>query len=343
MLSALRTYGAIAAKVRAMHGRMLSHEDWSRLCDIRDITGIVSFLRESPAYSQAVRQLPLGDINISALITALRSQVRLEYERLYYFASRSDKEYLVFLIYKSEYRMILGALRRINAGKKYSYPYALADFYRERGSVDFEALKHAFDIPSLLSAVKGSIFEEVIAGFPVNPETNLPDYASASILLENRYYSAVYSFLTKKYSGMGKKQLTAFIGLDADLLNIIHIIRLRQFFPASFSKVRELLIPVRYKLTSSQIDTLASAPTADAILAALQTTSWRKYFAGADVTDLERLYTRFMERFCVKQLLAATPTICIPQAYLTLKEIEAERLIRLIESVRYGVDPIKVL
>ena len=113
MLKAQMDYGAIATKVRALQGRLLTEADFQRLAAMGSVEEVVAFLRGSGAWREAMGSLPPGSVDAAAVERALREQLSEEYRRLYLFASSGDRKFLLFLLYRTEYSLILATLRRL--------------------------------------------------------------------------------------------------------------------------------------------------------------------------------------------------------------------------------------
>ena len=89
--------------------------------------------------------------------------------------------------------------------------------------------------------------------------------------------------------------------------------------------------------------TLQAAKNADETLELLRKTRCKKYLEGINLQKIESFYYEAMEAFCRKIIKSPEPSICVPVAYLTLRDMECKKLIRLIEAVNYGVDPKEVI
>lgn len=341
MLKSLNKYSAVATKVRALKGKMLTEADWQKLCAMTSIQDVVAYLKAGPSWKTAMAQIRVAAPDTRELERALRLQIYSEYEKLYNFAPWDDRKFLLNIVYKAEYELILSALRRMSTSRALPPDDIITDFFREHSKVDVDAISQSGDFGELMSAVKGSVFEDILRSLPRKPD-GLPDYSQASSALENSYYSMVYAYLAKGYKGLGKKVLIESIGTQADLLNIVYILRMRRLLGPS-PRIPGLLIPVWYKLTSEFITELASAPSDSDVRAILRNSRWKDYFENFETLGIERRYERALEDFCRKLITSPAPSLCIPHAYLTLKEIECRKLIRLIEAIKYGIDPHSVV
>ena len=337
MLKSLMDYGAVAAKVKALYGRMLTPEDWQRLGGMTTVSETAAFLRQHPGWKNAMSTLQQGNTDAKELESALKLQVCDEYERLFLFASGKDKKFLMAAMHHAELLIILSTLRRIGVGHGLPSNEEIPEFYLRKSTTDLDAVRRATNYQQLLAAVDGGFYSEALRSLPKNPETGLPDYRDASIALENRCYTETYRFLTKNYKGRKKQTLIKYIGERADVLNLTHLLRLRRF-PASLESAEKLLIPVRDRLKPETVNAIAKAPDNRAVLEILSATPWGRYFTTLDPDTLERQYREAMTAFCRKLINAPEPSICMPEAYLTMKNIECEKLTTLIEARRLGVD-----
>lgn len=338
MLKSRMKYGAIAAKVMTMYGRLLKDEDWRRLYECRSVSDIYGFLRNHRGWSETVMALPASS-SPKVLQMSIRKTVYRDYEKLYNFSNLEDKKYLRFIIYQSEYELILEALREKRSYERLSEVSVITDFMRRHSSVDIEALSQSKSFSDILNAVKGSIYEKPLSELKINPETGMPSYWEAGVFLENVYYKSVFSFLQKKYKGLGKKRIEEIIGSEADLLNIVSIIRLHRNFPTSLERADELLIPVSYRLKPDFLHSLETAKSEDEALDLLRKSPFGQRFEGVGKANIENLYYKYMEELCIKLVKSFEPDLGVAQAYLVLKELECKKLLRVIEAIDSGIDP----
>ena len=342
MLKATMKYGAVSAKVMALYGKMLTEEDWRHLSGCATVSDITSFLRNDKDWSETVSTLP-STPSVPKLQTAILKKVYTEYERLFKFSYLEDKKYLIFFLYRAEYGYILETLRRLQSKELPVRMIELTDFMRKHSLVDFGALEACTDLQGLTEAVSGSIYGQTLKRLSLNQDTGLPNYRDAEILFESQYYKAVFSFVKNDYKGLGKKKLVKILGTEADLLNVVSILRLQRYFPGSLDNAKDLLLPIYDQLEPKIVSALISAKSESEALDILRKSTCRKYLDGLNLQKLESLYDNTIEAFCRKIIKSTEPSICVPVAYLTLRELECKKLNRLIEAVDYGMDPKEVI
>jgi|GEM_PF-2972246 len=339
MLRATMKYSGISAKVMALYGKLLSEDDWRHLVACTSVSDIALYLRNNKDWSE----IPPSSMSTSALEATVLKKVFAEYERLYKFSYLEDKKYLLFTLYRAEYGYILDVLRRLQSHESPSQNAEATEFMRKHSLVDIGALESCTDYAGLLEAVKGSIYETTLKKLPLSQETGLPNFRDAAILFESQYYKTVFSYVNKDYKGLEKQKLTKLLGTQADLLNIVSLLRLHRYFPSSYNNADELLIPIYSLIEPRLLKTLLTAKSESETLDILKKSRCRKYLEGKNLQNLESLYYEAMEDFCRQIIKSPEPSICVPVAYLTMRELECKKLTRLIQAVDYGVEPKEVL
>ena len=332
---------AIATKVRALYGRMLTDRDWDKLCRSKTTAELVWALRGMPAWKSAMGALSSDETDTQRFSAALWNQYADEQVRICRFATLQDKRYLELVAYQYELKRILAALRRLSGREAGSNPLAGHAFFLEKSQLDEALLETCTDWQGLLRATDKTVYARALHLIGLE-SGGLPNYAEASSLLEIRSYTAVFEFLKKKYTGPQKKRLEEYLGTQADCLNLTHLLRLKQYYPHAMDDLEGLLIPVRCHLTDALIRQIRLAPDLEHVYELLAKRHWSKRFSE-DVLVPEEAYDLALIDFCRRLLTGPDSGICTAQAYLTLKQIECRRMIRVYEAVRLGVDPFRVL
>lgn len=145
----------------------------------------------------------------------------------------------------------------------------------------------------------------------------------------NEAYEELAVCIRKSYHGLSRLVLQKLLGAEADMLNLVYILRLRRF-PASLPTARERLIPVHAALKRPIIEALIAAPDDEAVEKILAATPWAEALRNIAPEALDGAYERYMERLGRKLVMAGDCSPAIPMAYMMLSELERLRLTRLI-------------
>ena len=340
-MTAEMAYGALAAKVRALYGKRLRAEDFAQLAARRSEAEILDALRQHPGWSRGLALVPpnawsyVGRVEVEG---ALQEELRLEYQSLAYYVPREDKPLMQFQVRAAERSAILSALRRLKAGPAAAQDAAPAPLAGLHGRLDEKAAASCTTYEQLMEAARDTIYYPALRRMrPVRAE-ELPDFTQADAALRTAYYAHLLRIVRSQYRGGTQKVLLRGLGEQIDLLNILHILRLKTYFPqTSQEEYLAILFPFQYRLTQDFLRKLCAAPGAEGVYALLRGSPYGDCFAQTAVDAVEEYYQRAIYRFNRRQLSAVPPSVYTAIAYLELKELELGVLVNIIESVKYGV------
>ena len=209
---------------------------------------------------------------------------------------------------------------------------------RDELRLDEGALASCTSYDQLLDAARDTIYAPVLRHLRPSRDGALPDFTLAEAALRTAYFSHLYRIVHRQYTGRTQKVLLRALGEQIDLLNIIHVLRLKTYFPQTEPETYlRVLFPFHYRLNPDFTRALCAAPGVDDVFALLRDSPYRDCFDGVAVGAVEEYYQRAICRFNKRQLAAVPPSIYTAVAYLELKELELSVLINVIESVKYGV------
>lgn len=337
MITNYMNYGALSAKVRALYGKRLRFADFEHMASLKSAAEVLEYLRLQQGWSAAVAALgSAGYVGRVELEAALQQQRWKEYAGLSHFVPRGDRLLVSFPVREAELRSIMSTLRRLKSGGlRFAVtrpPMALEMELK----VDRKALMACADYDGLVAATAGSIYHDALLHVRPDPPALLPDYTTTESLLRSTYFAHSYRIASRQYGGNVKRVLLRSLGEEVDLLNVIHILRLKTYFPGE-DQYFSTLFPFNYKLRPDKIKALCDANDADEVLSLLADTHYAKDFQGVHVTELEGYYRRALYTFNKRQLVTGEPSAFTAIAYLHIKEMETQALINVIESVKYGV------
>lgn len=326
-------YDALAVKARAMYGRRVRREDLKRITDLRSIDDIADELRQLSGWAEATASLPAGQLLTRATLeSALRAQVRREGLRLAAFVPQKDRPIMDFPIVRSELELIMAALRRLHASM-FKEVEPLPEAYLTHTRVDPEGLRRCTDFAGLLEAVKGSIYYAPLSRLQ-SDEGTLPDYGVTEALLSSVYYRHILELIRKQYDGPVRRVLEASVGIQVDMLNIMHVLRLKRYFPEEDNYL-PVLLPFHHKLRPEQLRAMCAAPDADAVMELVEATPYADTFRGAKPQELHNLYSAALYKFSRRQLVMGKPSIYSAIAYMNLREIELKAVVAAVEASKY--------
>lgn len=339
MIGAQMIYGALGAKTKALYGKRLRFADYEALVALPDERAMLDYLSQHPGWSKVVAQLRdnrNGQLNRVELERVLRDQVRAHYLSLAHFIPKEDKSLMTYLSKLAEKDAILTALHRLKAGQYY-LGNPTSSRYVLKGQIDEKKLEQCTSYAQLVEATQGSIYYDILKGLTLQHD-GLPDYTVADGLLQSAYFGYMYRVIRRDYRGGVQKTLLQSLGFRVDLLNLIHVLRLKTYAPDAPQEVYlSVLFPYHHRLKPTLLVKMCQAPDVATIFDLLQETSYRNTFTQDHVAHVEEHYRETFYHFNKRQLVGGTPSIYTALSYLYLKESELQALINVVESVKYGV------
>ncbi|HCO62013.1 MAG TPA: hypothetical protein DIT49_00685 [Clostridiales bacterium] len=323
-------YDALAAKARAMYGKHTHREDLERIARMEKIGLVLDQLRQMPAWAESAALLEEETLlTRGRLEQALRAQVRREGLRLLSFVPQQDREVMEFPVLRMELERILAALRRLHASM-FKEVDPLPREYITHSKVDFEGLRQCRDFDGLADAAAGSIYGPALHRL----RGSLPDYGTTEVLLWSVYYRHLLNLVRRRYAGDTKRVLEQTIGAQADMLNIMHILRMKRFFP-EVDNYLPVLLPYHYKVGPEQVHAMCQAKSVDGVLELIDQTPYAATFRDVKAEDWNNRYAAMLYRFSRRQLRMGPPSIYSAVAYMNLRELELKAVVSAVESAKY--------
>lgn len=147
---------------------------------------------------------------------------------------------------------------------------------------------------------------------------------------DNKAYDELRRCIETSYRGLSRLALKKLLGTEADMLNVVYLLRLRRF-PASLPQAKTRLIPVRMELKEPLVNALLTAPDDAAVAALLRGTPWEG-LSGRSGAALDGAYEQHMANFCKKLVTGGEVSAAVPMAYMMLSELARLRLTRMIQQ-----------
>lgn len=326
-------YEALATKAKAIYGKRIGKQDLERLAGMRSVEDVLSELRQLPGWSHAAEHLPQdAHLTRATLEYALREQIRQEYLSLLAFVPQKDRDIMEFPIMRAVMDEILAALRHLHASV-YKEVEPLHPVFLSHSKVDVNAVRRCTTYDGLVEATQGSMYHDALERLR-NTDGTLPDYGVTEALLNGVYYKRLQSIVRRKYDGDVRRILEKSVGSQVDMLNLMHILRMKRYFPQEDNYL-PVLLPYHYKLKPQMIHAMCAAPNAEGVLELAQETPYGRIFDRECGEDLNHLYTATIYRTSRRQLMMGKPSIYSAVALMNLREIELKAVVSAVEAAKY--------
>ena len=330
-------YGSVSAKVKAMRGRLLSAEDYYKLCSSANVHEAGLTLRNFPEYTQTVDSLiARGSDNRHMYEQRLISVLDNNYFKIHGFLTDTNvKKYLDACFIKREIQII---------------KYMLGNFYDKRDKernisytqgfrffdIDINTLGRAETIEEFLDILgKNKFFHIVKDAYEDNQSL-----FEMEIALDFNYYRNLWKARKKFLKGDDLKAAAIIDGTEADMQNILWIYRLKSYYSMNGESLYKYVMPLHYRIGPESITRLAEAdlPAMKDILLEMPYA-----YAFENAASVERAYYTAINK-AYRQAQSRYPnSAAVILDYLFLKNMEIKNIISIFEGVRYAMEPDEIM
>ena len=173
----------------------------------------------------------------------------------------------------------------------------------------------------------------------LDPKTGMPDVSAAALQLSAHFYHALDRHLKQGYRGPARRELARTVSFRTDMLNIsfLLLLRLRRFGTPTDEAMR-LLLPLHGALGPDAERRILQAGSDEEAMAEIRASRVGRWLSGVEGGSPEQLM-RAAETAFYRKVMHGTPNLCVVDAFLTLKENEADMLRRAFIALQYGLSP----
>lgn len=333
---------AVAAKARAAFGRMLTPAQYDELLRKQSVQEISAYLREHTAYAQALEGVQDSAIHRGRLETLLRRDLFYQYVRLTHYAPGGGADTIYgYIVPDMEIELILSALRVIISGGG-DLLAALPGFMQNYARIDLVALAQAKTLDELIEAVHGTPYEPILRAcreqYP--PQGGSLRFTQYEAALRTYYFESMRS-RAQHAPKRAARQLSGLIRMRAELMNLNTIFRMKTYFNADTERIRMTMLPYHWRIRPRQMQEMIEAKDTQTFMKLLsQTALGRQIDPQAAFIESETERVRYHET--LRTLRFATHPQVVYLAFMLLRAMETEDIIRIIEGVRYRLPPERI-
>lgn len=342
-MGGLLSYSGITTKVRAMESHLITDRQFGEMSVLETVPDAVEYLRRMPAYSIIFSNLEGLDLHRGAIEQRLILSQYQDFAKLYRFANLSQRKFLDLYFMHYEIDILKKCFRNAFGHQKPDIDLAVfQDFFEKHSKLDLMKLSTSESVQEFISDLDGSVYYNLLTHLDDVEHPSLFDY---EIHLDLLYFKTIWKVKGKYLSRSEQKLLTDCYGSKLDLLNIQWIYRSKKYYNLQPADIYALLIPIEYHLNKEQITKLVEAGTLDEFYHVLQTTYYGRLedLDRTDRPDLERLAKAALNKIYSATSRNNPYSIATLNSYLYFKEEEIQKIITVIESIRYGIRPDEIL
>lgn len=112
---------ALTAKLRAMHGKRLTPQNYKELLRKQNVAEIAAYIKQQTAYSDLLKDINENSVHRGQLENVLRRELFNEYGKMLNYINPNEMKFYDFFILRMEIDEILSCVRFLNAGQQGEY------------------------------------------------------------------------------------------------------------------------------------------------------------------------------------------------------------------------------
>jgi V/A-type H+-transporting ATPase subunit C len=313
-----RADNAVMAKARGLYGKRLKAPDYDTLLQKRAVSEIAGYLKNETYYGESLKEVKEELIHREELENLIE---RRSFEIIASLARFAQHDKLFYTMYtkKIEIGQLLFAMRLLNAGEMQKFIVALPVYVAEHLSVDLFGIAAVKSYDGLLEICERSRYYRILRDFRPLHSGQPIDIPGCEAALLTQYWQTLLDSAREAYAGRTLEALEKLLYYQIDAHNVNVIYRMKRFFKADASKY---IVNISTKLRQAAIL---------ALLAAEDAGSFPEILGRYSLTEQLKLNRRVFS-------VSFDPAVSV-MCYVSLLDIEAANIIRIIEGARYGLSP----
>lgn len=339
----LLAYSGLTTKVKAMQSHLITDSQFREMAGLESVSDAVEFLKRQPAYAELFTSAETGELHRGAIEQLLILSEYRDFAKLYRFSNLNQRKFLDLYFTHYEVAILKRCLRSLISHSPLDLDlYAFQSFFERHSSLDFSRLVEARTLTDFTAALDGTVFYPLLSNLNREESLSLFDYENS---LDMFYLNTMWKALNKKLKPSEQKLLAQCMGSRLDMLNIQWIYRSKRYYHMVPADIYAMLIPAHHQLRPEDIRKMAEAETMDGFYTAFHET---RYGSVPEIAAISRPHPDAVADLVIEHVYQKTSqrdpySIAILNTYLYFKEREIHRLITTIESIRYGIEPERII
>ena len=318
-------YPALNSKMKCMYANNLSQEELEEMQRQSNLKEAINFIK--------LKFPSLENINENMHRKELEQEINnlfiYEILKLIRYLNKNEKEILMQFLSKYEINCVKNVFRNVTTNRDSKVYLRNIDNWTTKIKKNINGINQITEETEFLELIKSedyykvfSEYEEVIENAPLD---------EIEVKLDKYYFEKIYT-LAKK----ANKNLQFLIGTEIDLLNVIWIYRARKYFGYSPEEIKEILIPINYKINKKLQEELLNCIDFNEIKTVLESTVYKNVFSNENEIEYEKnKYLYNINRKIFRTKLFDISTVF---AIINLTDVEIKNMINIIEGIRYKID-----
>ena len=340
-MDSMLSYSGINTKVKAMHPKLISDEDYQKIANLETVADFVAYLKKHPGYNEFFQKYDEREIHRGEAERVLVNGLYMDYTKIYRFANDSQRQDLELVFFRYEINVLKTCIRLIHSSESNTYDLSVFQpFFSKHSQVNVAAVSSSRSMDEYIQNLKGTEYYNMLSKLHTKPGLTSFDYEMS---LDVYYFTKSWRLKDTILKGANRTAFTQRMGTEIDLQNIMWIYRSKKMYDMSSAQIFTYLIPVNYKLGVSQLSRLVQAATLDEFFNILSSTRYRTFLNFLKNGTMEQEYVRIINKIFLTNITRYPASMTSVNYYLFRKDMEIGQLTSALECIRYKLDVKKKL
>ncbi len=318
-------YPALNAKMKCMYSNNLSKEEFEELLRQSNLKEAISFIKSKFPFLENLNE----KMHRKELEQELNNLFIYDILKIFKYLNKNEIKILMQFLSKYELNCVKNVFRNVTTNRDSREYLKNIDNWTAKMFKNIDGINEITEETEFLELIKSEDYYKVFAEYEEIIE-NAP-LEEIEVKLDKFYFEKIFN-LSKKYN----KNLLYLIGTEIDLLNIIWIYRAKKYFKYSENEIKEILIPINYKISKKVLEDLLNSEDFNDMKIVLNETKYRKVFS--DESKIEYDKNKYLYDINIKLFRTKLFDICTVFCNINLLDIEIKNIINIIEGIRYKLD-----
>jgi V/A-type H+-transporting ATPase subunit C len=322
-------YPVLNAKMKGMHANHLSKEELEELLSQTTLRDAISFLKQKFPLLENINE----DMHRKELEQELNNLFIIDILKLIKYLNDSDKEIFFEFLAKYEINCVKNVFRNVVTNRDSKSNLKNIDNWTEKMFHSIDGINDIKGIPEFFELIQSESYYKVFKEYE-NITSDIP-LEKLEVKLDQFYFTKIYKIAEKN-----NKELKNMIGTEIDLLNVIWIYRSKKYFSYLEEEIKNILIPINFKINNEKINRLIVATDFEEMKMILKETVYKNVFSSEEFIEHDKdkyLYNIYLKLFRTKLF-----NICTVFCNINLIDIEIKNIINIIEGIRYKIDKTEI-
>lgn len=337
---------AITAKIHALYGRRIIRSQYDELCRKRSTSEIAAYLKERTHLSEVLSLVQPATVRSDQLENILHKGRYNKYlDLVKYSTPKTRAFYRSYVLNLVEIQLILQMIRLINIGRTSEFIVSYPAFAESDLRIGLDKLSRVNTYDELLAALEGTEYHDPLLRYRSTDKQNpIINYAGCEMALMNCYYENLKSIVSKTFSGRTRQEIDDIMAIKIALENSIIGYRLKKYYPEMTpDEIKGYMLNFWREPPMKVLDAALNCKTAEEYLHTLKNARYISGIGEKEIQSIElgsqAIRSLLSQRYMRRTQQPAVAFIC----YMFYSEMEIDNIVRIVEAVRYGMDPSEIM